>query len=83
MDSLSSPTIMPSCGPILVITFKFETFVDYLIYKAAKELEKGWTMMKMAVGEPRWDQWVAQNLKEGATVGYNPLLLSARIFFFS
>jgi hypothetical protein len=38
--------------------------------------------MKMAVGEPRWDQWVAQNLKEGAVVGYNPLLISARIFIY-
>jgi len=51
-------------------------------YQATKELEKGWTMMKMAVGEPRWDQWVAQNLKEGAVVGYNPLLISARIFIY-
>lgn len=35
-------------------------------------------MMKLAPGELRWDQWVAQSLKEKAQVGYNPLLLSAR-----
>jgi Xaa-Pro aminopeptidase len=44
---------------------------------AEKQLVEGWRMMKIKRDEPTYFEWIAQNLPVGATVGYDPYLLSA------
>ena len=38
---------------------------------AEKELPDSWKMMKMAAGVPRWFEWCAENLSEGAVIGFD------------
>ena len=41
-------------------------WTDSRYYLAAeKQLEQGWTMMKMARKEPTWFEWVLDKVKDG------------------
>jgi len=48
-------------------------------FKAPKELQAGWKMMKMAKEEIQWPQWLAKNVPQGGRVGINPFLMNSGI----
>lgn len=44
--------------------------------QAGKELEEGWELKKMRQGnDPMWYDWAKDNLKEGDTIGFDPMLV--------
>ena len=44
---------------------------------AGKELYEGWTLMKLKKGEPRYYEWIVQNLPKGFVVGFDPKIITA------
>ena len=55
-----------SNGCTVVTADDARMWTDGRYYIAAqKQLQQGWTMMKMERGEPMWWDWVGDNIKEG------------------
>lgn len=45
--------------------------------QAGKQLEKGWAMRKMELGEPPYFEWVTSNLSQGSKIGFDPTQIAA------
>jgi Xaa-Pro aminopeptidase len=47
--------------------------------QAQRQLEQGWTMMKIDVGEPQYFEWAVDNLPAGTKIGVDPNQIPAGI----